>query len=93
MSSAADRAWFAAVASLENCVLCGMHGVQIAHRDYGKGMGMKTRPWETAAICPACHRELTDGLAYSRAEKRALMDRAIVNTHDLLIQSGKVKLA
>lgn len=67
-------------------------GIQVAHRDFGKGMGMKTKAWMTCPLCLACHQELTDGKKYNRDEKRALMDRAIVNTHDLLIQSGKVKL-
>ena len=31
MTAAADRRWFEAVASIECCVLCGQHGVQVAH--------------------------------------------------------------
>lgn len=92
MTTAADRRWFAAVAELETCALCGVHGVQVAHRDFGKGMGQKTKCYETAPLCPECHRELTDGLAYDRAEKRALIDRAIVNTHSRLIDAGKLVL-
>lgn len=92
MSTAADRRWFQAVAELENCALCGRHGVQVAHRDYGKGMGQKTRCYETAPLCPPCHRELTDGTEYTRDEKRALMDRAIVNTHSRLIDAGQLIL-
>lgn len=90
--SALERKWFTAVAELEFCALCRAHGVQVAHRDYGKGMGIKTKPWLTAPLCPTCHRELTDGKQYSREEKRAFMDRAIVETHDALIRSGKLRL-
>lgn len=93
MTTASDRRWFAAVAEIGRCALCGTFGVQVAHRDYGKGMGMKTAAWETAPLCPECHRELTDGTQYSRAEKRALMDRAIVNTHNTLAKAGKLRLA
>lgn len=92
MTTAADRRWFAAVASIPACVLCGQHGVQVAHRDYGKGMGLKTKPYETAAICAGCHQELTDGTTFDRETKRALMDRAIVSTHTKLIDSGLVGL-
>lgn len=92
MNTAAERRWFAAVASLESCVLCGAYGVQVAHRDFGKGMGMKTKAWMTCPLCLACHQELTDGKKYTRDEKRALMDRAIVEAHDRLIQSEKLRL-
>ena len=93
MNTRETRRWFEAVASLQTCALCNAWGVQVAHRDYGKGMGIKTDPWETAPLCPGCHRELTDGTQYTRAEKRALMDRAIVNTHSKLIRGGVLELA
>lgn len=87
--SVADRAWFAAVASLGACQLCGSReALQVAHRDYGKGIGMKTSGAEATLLCAACHRELTDGTRYDRAEKRALMDRAIVNAHRELAHAG-----
>jgi len=92
MSGSRDRAWFAAVASLETCSLCGSQGEQVAHRDFGKGMGLKTKSHMTAYLCGQCHRELTDGKEYNRDEKRALMDRAIVNTHSRLIEAGRLKL-
>lgn len=92
MSTAAERKWFAAVASLECCVLTGHYGIQVAHRDYGKGMGLKTAPWNTAALWHELHRELTDGTKYNLDEKRALMDRAIVETHDRLIRAGRLVL-
>lgn len=92
MTTVQDRRWFAAVASLESCVLCHRYGVQVAHRDYGKGMGLKTKPWMTAPLCPKCHAELTDGKQYSREEKRAFMDRAIVETHAMLIERGVLKI-
>ena len=90
--NATERKWFSAVASLESCVLCHAYGVQVAHRDYGKGMGLKTKPWMTAPLCPKCHGELTDGKQYNRDEKRAFMDRAIVETHAILIERGVLKI-
>lgn len=92
MSTAAERKWFAAVADTETCPLCRRQGQQVAHRDYGKGMGLKTDPWMTTYLCAECHRELTDGKHHTRDEKRALMDRAIVETHARLIESGKLRL-
>lgn len=92
MTTAADRRWFQAVASLETCALCGRYGVQVAHRDYGKGMGLKTKCCCTTPLCNECHRELTDGVKYNRDEKRALMDRAIVETHLRLYEAGKLKI-
>lgn len=95
MTTAADKRWFAAVASLAQCMLCRtlVGPFQVCHRDYGKGMGMKTRACETACLCAECHRELTDGTRYDRYTKRALMDRAIVNTHAALAQNGTLELS
>jgi transposase-like protein len=92
MSTAVERRWFAAVAETEVCPLCRRQGEQVSHRDYGKGMGLKTAPWMTTYLCSECHRELTDGKTYNRDEKRALMDRAIVETHDQLIRAGVLTL-
>lgn len=61
MSTTTERKWYAAVASLESCVLCGAYGVQVAHRNAGRGMGQKSKPWETAALCSRCHHELDNG--------------------------------
>lgn len=83
-----DKAWIEAVASIEYCVRCTRRGVQVAHRDFGKGMGMKTHDHLTAALCPECHRELGEGKSMSREERRAEMDRAIVETVDILASRG-----
>lgn len=37
-----SRKWLAAVAQIEQCVLCGAWGTQVAHRNEGKGTGLKT---------------------------------------------------
>ncbi len=92
VSDAVKRKWFEAVASIEDCVRCGRYGVQVAHRNQGKGMGMKTDPWMTAALCPECHHEIDNGKDMDRGERRAEMDAAIVKTHHALILSGKLKL-
>lgn len=92
MSTAAERRWFAAVASLDACALCGAYGVQVAHSNRDRGMGQKAPAHMTAALCPACHHEIDNGRDLPQAERRALMDRAIVRTHDQLIRAGKLRL-
>ena len=84
-----SEAWRRAVASLD-CVLCGAHGTQAAHRNEGKGMGRKTDDCLTAALCPACHTSMDQGKAY-RWEKRLAMDRAILLTLIQLARRGLVK--
>jgi hypothetical protein len=93
MTTAADRRWFAAVAELEFCRLCGDYGVQVAHRNEGRGLSQKSAAHLTAALCPRCHHEIDNGRDLSRDERRARMDRAIVLTHDALIRAGKLRLA
>lgn len=90
--TAAERRWFSAVADLGECVLCGRRGVQVAHRNEGRGMGRKSDPWMTAALCPDCHFEIDNGKTLLQAERRARMDRAIVLTHDRLIRAGLLTL-
>lgn len=92
MSTATDRRWFAAVASLESCVLCGQHGVQVSHSNLHRGMGQKSAPWMTAALCPSCHGDIDNGKTLTRVERRELHARAINLTHSALISSGKLQL-
>lgn len=87
-----NKKWLEAIASLEFCQLCGAYGVQVAHRNFNKGMGQKNSDHLTAALCPSCHYEIDNGSNMSRDERRALMDRAIVNSIDELIRRGKVGL-
>lgn len=72
--------WLQAVREIDCCVLCGRWGVQAAHRNEGKGMGLKVDDCLTAALCPECHARIDNGRDMSREERRAEMDRAIVLT-------------
>lgn len=85
--------WLRAVASIEACVLCGKHGCQAAHRNQGKGMGIKADDCLTAALCPDCHREIDQGKGLTKAERHARMDEAIVLTLRELVLRGAVALA
>lgn len=82
--------WLSAVRSIEYCVRCGQYGVQAAHRNEGKGFGMKTSDCLTAALCPACHAEIDHGNAMSKEQRRAEIDAAIVATLEKLVKLGKV---
>lgn len=75
-----SKTWLRAVASLDECVLCGTAGVQAAHRNEGKGIGQKTDDCLTAALCVSCHHEIDNGNNLDRDERRGRMDRAIVLT-------------
>jgi cytochrome c553 len=83
--------WLRAVASLP-CMRCFREGAtQAAHRDQGKGMGIKTDDCFTAALCVTCHAELGQGMGYTRQQKREMMDAYILQTVRALAKEGLVK--
>ena len=86
-----SKRWLAAVGQIECCVLCGSYGVQVAHRNEGKGMGQKTDDSLTAAICQECHHEIDNGRHLTRDQRRALLDKAIVQTLQELTRRGLIK--
>ena len=92
MSTATERAWFAAVASLESCVLCHRNGVQVSHSNLHRGLSQKSDPWMCAAICPGCHHDIDNGPNLGRLERRELHARAINLTHAALIRAGRLQL-
>lgn len=88
-----QEAWLAAVGSIEFCVLCGCnHMLQVAHRNMNRGKGQKAPDYETARLCQKCHHDIDSGKELSQMERRELMHRAIVQTHSILIEQGKVVL-
>lgn len=93
MASAEEKRWFAAVAELETCVLCRQYGVQVAHSNQDRGMGQKSPPCCTAALCPKCHDDIDNGSKLEHDERRRLMDRAIVLTHLALWRGSKLKVS
>ena len=87
-----SEAWRRAVASLD-CVRCNRgQQSQCAHRNEGKGMGMKTDDALSAALCTTCHAEIDQGKSMTRDERRAEMDRCIVLTVRELARSGRLKV-
>lgn len=86
-----SEAWRRAVASLP-CCCCGLEGPsQAAHRNEGKGMGIKTSDAWTVPLCTSCHADFDQGRYLTREERRALFDRWLVETIDSLASSGIVK--
>ncbi len=85
-----SKRWLHAVHDVEQCVLCGAHGVQAAHRNVGKGMGMKVDDSLCAALCPTCHHEIDNAPNLTREQRRAMMDDAICRTLAQLTRMGKV---
>ncbi|WP_312836654.1 hypothetical protein [Pantoea sp.] len=93
MKTYRSRKWLAAVGQIECCVLCGAYGVQVAHRNEGKGMGLKVDDSLTAALCVTCHTDIDSGKNLTREERRALMDRAIVLTVQRLSREGRIAIS
>lgn len=88
-----SEAWRRAVAALP-CVLCQREGeTQAAHRNEGKGMGLKTDDALTAALCQTCHSAIDQGPDFSRDERRRRLDVAILLTIRALARAGKLRIA
>lgn len=87
-----SEAWRRAVAALP-CVLCQREGsTQAAHRNEGKGMGLKTDDALTAALCATCHSAIDQGPDFSREERRRRLDVAILLTIRQLARNGVLKI-
>lgn len=94
MAEHKHKEWLAAVGSIDFCVLCGSnHMLQVAHRNMGRGKGQKAPDYETARLCQSCHHAIDNGKDLPQMERRELLHRAIVQTHSILIDSGKLVLA
>src|SRR5690554_4849709 len=85
-----SRAWLSAVHELDQCVLCGSWGIQAAHRNEGKAMGMKVDDCAVAALCLDCHTGIDQYRGMSREESRDRMNEAIVLTLIQLARRGLV---
>lgn len=84
-SMSEESAWYKRIHDeIPCCVLCGKHGVTVAHRNEGRGMGQKAPFSQTAALCWPCHYRIDNGRDLSQGERRALMDEAIKRTQQLL---------
>ena len=89
-ATAAEKRWYQAVAELETCSLCRTYGVQVAHRNQGRGLGQKSDYWLTAAICPPEHHAIDNGKGMTQAERRAKWNAAFVDTPRRLFARGRL---
>ncbi len=84
--------WRRAVASMP-CVICGIEGqTQAAHRNQGKGMGAKVSDAWCAALCVDCHAAIDQSRDMNRDACRAMMDKAIFDTINLMASEGVIEV-
>ena len=88
-----DKRWLKAVHEVEYCVRCGKYGVQAAHMNEGKGMGLKQHDCLTAALCAECHHEIDNGRNMSREERREAMRDAVLATWVKMAEMGLLRVA
>jgi nitrite reductase/ring-hydroxylating ferredoxin subunit len=74
------------------CMNCGAEDGTIcaAHRNQGKGMGLKNPDSLVASLCHRCHYELDNGKSLTKQEKRYMWDQAYIKTMQYLIEKEKV---
>ena len=68
------------------CQHCGIQSETVcaAHRNEGKGMGIKVSDALVAALCYECHYTLDMGKNLTKEEKRDMWNRAYVTTMQYL---------
>lgn len=80
-----------------HCMGCGKHNegdVVPAHRNEGKGAGLKNPDFMWAALCTLkCHYELDQGSKWTREERRAFWMAAYWRTQAWLWTSGLLTIA
>lgn len=64
-----------------------------AHRNEGKGAGIKVSDHESAWCCHACHREIDAGARMTRAQRRAAWLTAYFRTWEHIWAHGLVSVA
>ena len=74
------------------CQSCGIRSETVcaAHRNEGKGMGIKVSDALVAAMCHSCHTELDNGKTLTREERRAMWNRAYVGTMQYLLEHNMI---
>jgi hypothetical protein len=66
--------------------------VVAAHRNQGKGMGIKVSDALVASLCFRCHTYLDQGKDMSREERRDFWNQAYINTMQAMIERGWLKV-
>lgn len=60
--------------------------VVAAHRNEGKGMGLKVSDALVASLCYSCHFELDNGKELTKDERRSMWNKAYINTMQQFIE-------
>ena len=83
-----------AAARGETCIACGAHSetVVLAHRDEGKGMGIKTPDYWALDLCIRCHTEYDQGKTMTRDERRAFFNEHYPKQVARWIAKGLVRI-
>ena len=77
------------VASLP-CIACGLEGyTQAAHRNEGKGMGIKACDSQMMPLCFRCHSELDQGGKLDRETRRTIELAYVKATRQILINRSQ----
>lgn len=76
------------------CVMCGAQDgtVVAAHRNEGKGMGLKVPDYWNAWLCHACHSRLDQVKDMTREQRRAFWNEAFVRTAAQWFEQGIVRV-
>jgi hypothetical protein len=75
------------------CASCGANDSSVAaHRNEGKGMGMKVSDALVAALCFQCHTDLDQGKTMNREERRELWNQAYIKTMQYMIENNILRL-
>lgn len=77
------------------CQCCGRQDntVVAAHRNEGKGMGLKVSDALVASLCYECHAELDNGKTLTKDERRDMWNRAYIGTMKEFIEREWLKIA
>jgi hypothetical protein len=64
------------------CQVCGRNNgtVVAAHRNEGKGMGLKVSDALVCSMCFECHSEMDNGKSLTKDERRDMWNRAFIST-------------
>jgi len=74
------------------CQHCGIQSETVcaAHRNEGKGMGLKNSDALCAALCVECHVQLDNGKALTKEERRDMWNRAYIKTMQYLFEHDMI---
>jgi CRISPR/Cas system-associated protein Cas10 (large subunit of type III CRISPR-Cas system) len=74
------------------CQHCGIESETVcaAHRNEGKGMGIKVSDALCAALCIECHVKLDNGKELTKEERRDMWNRAYIKTMQYLFEHDMI---